>query len=76
MGYDDATMERYLTRWADWDPLAQFSERSELIFQEAMNREMNDLAEQMGRLRISDPDRIARQYIWFSDVGRWVEQVD
>ena len=45
--------QRALTDWARWDPLAQFSERSERIFQEAMNREMNDLADQIGRLNLT-----------------------
>ena len=44
--------ERALTQWAQWDPLAQFSERSERIFQEAMNREMDELAEQIGGLNL------------------------
>ena len=48
---------RALAQWAAWDPLAQFSERSERVFQEAMNREMYELAEQIGGLSISgQPD--------------------
>ena len=44
--------ERALGQIARWDPLAQFSERSERIFQEAMNREIDELAERIGGLSI------------------------
>ena len=44
--------ERALGEIARWDPLAQFSERSERIFQEAMNREIDELAERIGGLSI------------------------
>ena len=44
--------ERALGAMARWDPLAQFSERSERIFQEAMNREIDALTERIGGLSI------------------------
>ena len=49
---NEEARERALNQWAQWDPLAQFSERSERIFQEAMNREMDELAEQIGGLNL------------------------
>ena len=45
--------QRALAEWAEWDPLAQFHERSERIFQEAMNCEMDELAEQIGDLSLT-----------------------
>ena len=49
--------QRALRQWSEWDPLAQFSERSERIFQEAMYREMDELAAQIGRLSIQGRPR-------------------
>ena len=45
--------QRTLTQWTRWDPLAQFSERSEMIFQEAVHRDMDELAEQFGGLSLT-----------------------
>ena len=47
--------QRAIGSYTSWDPLAQFNTRTERIFQEAKNREIDELAAQMGRLRIFDP---------------------
>ena len=47
--------QRFFDRNNDLDAFAEFSERRELIFREAMERDVNELAEQLGRMRIFDP---------------------
>ena len=47
--------QRFFDRDTDLDAFAEFSRRRERLFREAMEREVNELAEQFGRMRISDP---------------------